>query len=225
MENAKIIQIAIDGPSGAGKSTLARALAAQLGFAYVDTGAMYRAIGLYVRDAGIAKDDAEGVVAALDGITLDLKFENGEQKLYLCGEEVGDRIRTQEISLYASAVSALPAVREFLLDMQRGIAARTSVIMDGRDIGTVILPSAQVKLFLSANDEERARRRFEELRAKGDTISYEEVLEGMRLRDKNDSSRAVAPAIPADDAIMLDNSGCTLRETVERALEIIRERI
>lgn len=225
MEKSKIIQIAIDGPSGAGKSTLARALAARLGFAYVDTGAMYRAIGLYVRDAGIVKEDTEGVISALEGITLDLRFEGGEQKLYLCGEDVGDRIRTQEISLYASAVSAIPAVRAFLLDMQRDIATRTSVIMDGRDIGTVILPSAQVKIFLSANDEERARRRFEELRAKGDTISYEEVLEGMRLRDKNDSSRAVAPAIPADDAILFDNSGCSLDETVERALEIIRERI
>ena len=224
MEN-KIVQIAIDGPSGAGKSTLARALAAKLGYAYVDTGAMYRAIGLYMRDAGIAKDDAEAIVSALSSVTLDLRFVCGEQKLYLCGVDVGDRIRTPEISMYASAVSALPPVRAFLLDMQRGIAARTSVIMDGRDIGTVILPNASVKIFLSANDEERARRRFEELRAKGDGATYEEVLADMRLRDKNDSSRAVAPAIPAADAVMLDNTGCTLEETLELALGIIRERV
>lgn len=224
MEN-KTVQIAIDGPSGAGKSTLARALSAKLGFVYVDTGAMYRAIGLHVRDAGIAKEDTASIVSALSGITLDLRFVDGEQKLYLCGVEVGDRIRTPEISMYASAVSAIPAVREFLLGMQRDIAARTSVIMDGRDIGTVILPNATVKIFLSAGDEERARRRYEELLAKGQSVTYEDVLSDMRLRDKNDSSRAIAPAIPADDAIMFDNTGYSLNETVDRALEIIKSKI
>ena len=224
MEN-KIVQIAIDGPSGAGKSTLAKALSAKLGFVYVDTGAMYRAIGLHVRDAGIAKEDTDAIVSALSGITLDLGFVDGEQKLYLCGVEVGDRIRTPEISMYASAVSAIPAVREFLLGMQRDIAAKTSVIMDGRDIGTVILPNATVKIFLSAGDEERARRRYEELIAKGQTVVYEDVLADMRLRDKNDSSRAIAPAIPADDAVMFDNTGYSLEGTVERALEIIKSKI
>ena len=221
----KIVQIAIDGPSGAGKSTLARALSAKLGFVYVDTGAMYRAIGLHVRDAGIAKENTDAIVAALSDITLDLRFVDGEQKLYLCGTEVGERIRTPEISMYASAVSAIPAVRAFLLDMQRDIAARTSVIMDGRDIGPVILPNATVKIFLSAGDEERARRRYEELLSKGQSVSYEDVLADMRLRDKNDSSRAIAPAIPADDAVMFDNTGFTLDETVDRALEIIKSKI
>ena len=221
----KIVQIAIDGPSGAGKSTLARALSAKLGFVYVDTGAMYRAIGLHVRDAGIAKENTDAIVAALSDITLDLRFVDGEQKLYLCGTEVGERIRTPEISMYASAVSAIPAVRAFLLGMQRDIAARTSVIMDGRDIGTVILPNATVKIFLSAGDEERARRRYEELLSKGQSVSYEDVLADMRLRDKNDSSRAIAPAIPADDAVMFDNTGFTLDETVDRALEIIKSKI
>lgn len=224
MEN-KTVQIAIDGPSGAGKSTLARALSAKLGFVYVDTGAMYRAIGLHVRDAGIAKEDTAAIISALSDITLDLRFVDGEQKLYLCGVEVGERIRTPEISMYASAVSAIPAVREFLLGMQRDIAARTSVIMDGRDIGTVILPNATVKIFLSAGDEERARRRYEELLAKGQSVTYEDVLADMRLRDKNDSSRAIAPAIPAEDAIMFDNTGYSLEETVERALEIIKSKI
>lgn len=224
MEN-KTVQIAIDGPSGAGKSTLARALSAKLGFVYVDTGAMYRAIGLHVRDAGIAKEDTAAIISALSEITLDLRFVDGEQKLYLCGVEVGERIRTPEISMYASAVSAIPAVREFLLGMQRDIAARTSVIMDGRDIGTVILPNATVKIFLSAGDEERARRRYEELLAKGQSVTYEDVLADMRLRDKNDSSRAIAPAIPAEDAIMFDNTGYSLEETVERALEIIKSKI
>ena len=217
-------QIAMDGPSGAGKSTLAKILAAKLGFIYVDTGALYRSIGLYMEMNGIDPKNSEAVVAALPDITLALEYHDGSQVVLLNGENVGDRIRTPQISMYASAVSAIPAVRSFLLDTQRNIAATQNVIMDGRDIGTVILPNANVKIFLVSSFETRAKRRVKELLEKGIEASYDEVLADMIERDKNDSSRAVAPLVPADDAVHLDNSELTLEGTVEAALAIIREK-
>ncbi len=219
-----MIQIALDGPSGAGKSSLARAIADALSIVYVDTGALYRTIGLYVREHNIDPRDAAAVAACLPGISLQMTHEGGEQHIYLCGTDVGDRIRTPEMSRYASAVSAIPAVRAFLLNTQRDIAATTSVIMDGRDIGTVILPQADVKIFLTASSEARAKRRTAELLAKGMETTYEEVLADMIERDKNDSTRATAPAVPAEDAVFLDNSDLTPEGTLAAALSIIRDK-
>lgn len=219
------MKIALDGPSGAGKSSLARAIAERKRIVYVDTGALYRSIGLYVRSQNIDPKDEAAVAACLPSIELRMTHEGGEQHIYLCGENVGDKIRTPEMSMYASAVSAIPAVRTFLLDTQRNIAATTDVIMDGRDIGTVILPDADVKIFLTASPEARARRRAAELAAKGIETTYEEVLADMAERDKNDSTRKTAPAIPAEDAIFLDNSDLTVEETIEKAISIINEKI
>ena len=220
-----MIQIAIDGPSGAGKSTVAKALAKKLGIVYVDTGALYRTIGYYVRMREVDPKDAVAVEALLPAVQIDLKYENGVQKVYLNGEDLGDRIRTPEMSMYASAVSAIPAVRAFLLETQRSIARKNSVIMDGRDIGTVILPDADVKIFLSASDECRAQRRCDELREKGIETTYEEVLADMKERDNNDRNRAVAPAIAAEDALPFDNSFMTPDECTEALKAIVLERI
>ena len=220
-----MINIAIDGPSGAGKSTLAKALAAKLGYIYVDTGALYRSIGLYVRRKEADPHDENAVSAFLGEIDLKLKFENGTQSVYLNGENVGNNIRTPEISMYASAVSALPAVRTFLLDLQKDIAKENNVIMDGRDIGTVILPNAQVKIFLTASDQKRAKRRYEELVAKGENVTYEKVLEELITRDHNDSTRKTAPAIKAQDAVLLDNGDLDLEGTLDAAIEIINSKI
>ena len=219
-----MIQIAIDGPSGAGKSTIAKALAAKLGIVYVDTGALYRTVGYFVRQKDVNPKDAEAVGALLPEIHIELGYENGTQKVYLNGEDMGDKIRTPEMSMYASAVSAIPAVRAFLLDTQRDIAKKNSVIMDGRDIGTVILPNADVKIFLTASNECRAQRRCDELKAKGIETSYEEVLADMIERDRNDSTRAVAPAIAAPDAITFDNSWMTADESVAAILKIVESR-
>ena len=218
-------QIAIDGPSGAGKSTVAKALAARLGIVYVDTGALYRTVGYYVRTQGADPHSAREVEALLPHIRLELRYENGAQQVYLNGEPMGDRIRTPEMSMYASAVSAIPAVRTFLLETQRAIAREHSVVMDGRDIGTVILPDADVKIYLTASDECRARRRYEELRAKGMEVDYESVLSDMRERDRNDSSRAVAPAVAAKDAIVFDNSGMQPEECVSGLMTVISKLI
>ena len=215
------MNIAIDGPSGAGKSSLAKAIAKRLGIIYVDTGALYRTIGLYVREHGVDPHDEAGVTALLPEIDLSLRFENGAQRIYLCGKDVGDTIRTPEMSLYASAVSAIGTVRAFLLETQRKVARESSVVMDGRDIGTVILPDAECKIFLTASSEARARRRTAELTEKGLKVTYEEVLADMLLRDRNDSTRALAPAVPAEDAVMLDNSDMTEEETLAAALAII----
>ena len=219
-----MIKIAIDGPSGGGKSTLAKRISRETGIIYVDTGALYRTVGYYVRGKGVAKEDREGTVALLPEIKIELVFKDGNQTVLLNGEDLGDKIREPEISMYASAVSAVPEVREFLLETQRRIACENSVVMDGRDIGTVILPDADVKIFLSASNEERARRRCEELRTKGIEASYEEVLADMNERDANDKNREVAPAVAAPDAIPLDNSGLTLDETYEAAMKIITEK-
>ena len=220
-----MIQIAIDGPSGAGKSTVAKALAAKLGIVYVDTGALYRTIGYYVRSQNTDPKDAEAVEKLLPKIHVELKYENGTQIVCLNGEDLGDKIRTPEMSMYASAVSAIPAVRSFLLDTQRDIAKKNSVIMDGRDIGTVILPNADVKIFLTASNECRAQRRCDELNAKGIPSSYEEVLADMIERDRADSTRAVAPAIAAPDAVPFDNSWMTPDECTDRLAALIKEKI
>ena len=215
------MKIALDGPSGAGKSTVAKAVAKRLGIVYVDTGALYRSIGLYVLRAGVSKDDKERVISMLSEIKLDLVFQNNTQSVILNGEDVSSLIRTGEIAMYASAVSAIPEVRTFLLETQRKIARENSVIMDGRDIGTVILPDADLKVFLTASPECRARRRYDELIAKGQQVRFEDVLDEMNERDKNDSTRATAPAVAAADAITFDNTGMGLEETVEKIISLL----
>lgn len=216
--------IAIDGPSGAGKSSVAKLLSKKLGMVYVDTGALYRTIGLYVYNKGIDKSENEKIIASLPEIDLKLTFENGSQHVLLNGDDVGDTIRTQTIAAYASAVSAIPEVRAFLLDTQRNIAKENSIIMDGRDIGTVIFPNAEIKVFLTANDVSRAKRRLAELLEKGEDTTLEKVLLQMQERDRNDSTRATAPAIPADDAVILDNSELDLEGTAAAILRIIQEK-
>ena len=220
----KHINIAIDGPGGAGKSTAAKAVAKKLDILYVDTGALYRTIGLYVRSKNVDPKDAEGVSALLPEIYLEVKYENGAQHVYLNGVDHGDAIRTPEMSMYASLVSAIPAVRAFLLEAQKDIARKNSVVMDGRDIGTVILPNADVKIFMTASAECRAKRRYDELIARGQTVKFEDVLAEMNQRDGQDSSRAIAPTKAADDAILFDNSDYTFEESVDKIIEIIKEK-
>lgn len=201
-----MISVAIDGPSGAGKSSLAKRLAADLGYVYVDTGAMYRAIGLYATRQGADLHSAEAVAALLPAITLDIRLENGTQHVYLNGEDVSEAIRAEAIGMAASAVSALPPVRAFLLDTQRSLAANQNVLMDGRDIGTVVLPDATVKIFLTASAEARAQRRRKELEEKGQPADYETVLADIRQRDYQDTHREIAPLKQAEDAILVDTS-------------------
>lgn len=208
--------IAIDGPSGAGKSTLSKLLAGKYGLIYVDTGAMYRSVGLYALRSGVASRDASGVEALLPQIQLDMRYdEAGSQRMLLNGEDVSEAIRMPEASIYASDVSAMPPVRAFLLTMQRSLAEKNAVIMDGRDIGTVVLPNAGLKIFLTADPEERARRRYDELRNKGVETTFDEVLKDMLYRDKNDSSRAAAPLKAADDAILVNTTGFSLEKSLE----------
>ena len=218
------ISIAIDGPSGAGKSTLARLLAQELRYIYVDTGAMYRAVGLYVARAGVESRDRDRIVALLPGIEIKLRYEDGVQQIFLNGENVSRAIRTEEASRYASDVSAVPEVRAFLLGAQRALAENADVIMDGRDIGTVVLPQADVKIFLTASSEERARRRYEELREKGEDVVYDDVLRHLVERDKNDSDRAAAPLRPAGDAVILDTTGNTLEQSLDVLRAVIKEK-
>lgn len=215
------IQIAIDGPSGAGKSTLSRAVAERLGIVYVDTGALYRTVGYFARSRGISLEQIDAVVPLLPEVSVEVRYEDGVQNVYLNGENLGNRIRENEISKYASAVATLPTVRAFLLDTQKKIASENSVIMDGRDIGTVILPDAQVKIFMTASDEARARRRCAELAEKGMPASYETILADMKARDAQDRNRAVAPAVAAPDAVLFDNSELAFEESVEELIRII----
>ena len=218
--------IAIDGPSGAGKSTLAKMLAEELGFLYVDTGAIYRTVGLCVFRNDIAPTDPDGVTALLPGLRLEMKHgEDGLQHMYLGGEDVTEAIRQHEISRYASLVSAIPAVRAFLLDRQREFARNNNVIMDGRDIGTVVLPDADVKIFLTASAEDRARRRYEELIQRGQKTEYPVVLRDIRERDEQDSRRAAAPLRQAEDAVLVDTTGNTLEESFSQLLQIVKERV
>lgn len=215
------IVIALDGPSGAGKSSLAKAIAKALGIVYLDTGALYRTVGLYAKRCGVDPKDEGAVLPILASLDIDVVIEDGTQKVCLNGEYVGDAIRTPEMSMYASAVSAHPAVRAFLLETQRAFARRASVIMDGRDIGSVVLPDADVKIFLTASDEVRAERRLKELLEKGQKVTFEEVLADMRARDLADSTRAAAPLKKAEDAVLLDNSSLDFEGTVSAALDII----
>lgn len=206
--------IAIDGPSGAGKSTLARRLAQELGYIYVDTGAIYRTVSLYMFRREIPITNWQAIVDALAQISLEIRYcEDGEQHMFLNGEDVTNEIRRHEISQYASEVSAIAEVRSFLLEMQRGFARRGNVIMDGRDIGTVVLPNADVKLFLTADVTDRARRRHAELLERGMNVTYETVLSDIRVRDINDAGRAVAPLRQAEDAVLVDTTGNSLEES------------
>ena len=216
------IQIAIDGPSGAGKSSISKAVAKALGIVYVDTGALYRTVGYYAREQGISREEIGKIVPLLGDIHIEVKYEGGVQCVYLNGENLGDRIRENDISMYAAAVSALPEVRAFLLDTQKDIARKNSVIMDGRDIGTVILPDAQVKVFMTASAEARARRRFIELEQKGMPQPYEIILADIIERDHADSTRDVAPAVAAPDAMLFDNSDLDLEGSIRELLNMIR---
>ncbi len=222
---AESIKIAIDGPSGSGKSTLARRLAAALGFVYIDTGALYRTVGIFASQNGIPADKPEDVCPLLAKLDLQMRLEDGGNAVYLDGKKVGEEIRTSLASQYASQVSKLPEVRAFLLETQRGIARKNHVVMDGRDIGTVVLPDAQLKLFLSASPEERAKRRWAELLAKGEQVTEEQVLADLKWRDENDSCRDIAPAKPAPDAVFLDNSVMSPEETLAAALALVRENL
>ena len=217
--------IAIDGPAGAGKSTLARKIAGEMGFIYVDTGALYRTVALYLLREGIAASQTDMVEKALKNIRVDIRFEEGVQQVYLNGEKVSDLIRTPQVSMMASSSSALPCVRQFLLEQQRQMARAHDVVMDGRDIGTVVLLEADVKIFLTASPEERARRRYEELVEKGQRVTFEEVLRDMRQRDAQDENRAVAPLKPAEDALRVDTTGETLEQSVARMTGLIRRHL
>ena len=218
--------IAVDGPSGAGKSTLAKMLAEALGYLYVDTGAIYRTVGLSACRRGVDPGDGAAVVPMLAGLDIDLRHgEDGLQHMYLDGEDVTDEIRRPEISKYASAVSALPQVRAFLMDMQRELARRQNVIMDGRDIGTVVLPGADVKIFLTAAPEDRAKRRYAELLQRGHGGDYETVLRDIIQRDENDTRRAAAPLRQAEDALLVDTTGNSLEESFDVLLNTIKHRL
>ncbi|MCD7947479.1 MAG: (d)CMP kinase [Oscillospiraceae bacterium] len=218
--------IALDGPSGAGKSTLAKRLAEELGFLYVDTGAIYRTAGLYAQRKGIAPSEAQKIAEFLPVLHITLSHgDDHRQHMYLDGEDVSDLIRRHEISQYAAAVSAVPAVRAFLLEQQRALAQNHHVVMDGRDIGTVVLPHADVKIFLTASPEARARRRFDELRERGQDVSYETVLRDILARDEADTTRADAPLKQADDAVLIDTTEINLDAALARLMQTVRERL
>lgn len=220
-----MISVAIDGPAGAGKSTIARKVSDKMGFIYVDTGALYRAIGYCAISNGINPKDCSGVSSLLNDIKISLKFKDSKQRVFIGDMDVSDNIRTPEVSMAASDVSAIPSVREFLLDLQKKLALENNVIMDGRDIGTVVLPNANIKIFLTASSEERARRRYADLKKKDDTIKFQDVLNDIKQRDFNDINRDIAPLKPADDAIIIDTTGESLEQSVTRLSSLIRERI
>ncbi len=218
------IAVAIDGPVGAGKSSIAKECAKRLGFIYVDTGALYRCIGLFCDRNGVNIDDTSRVEAALSHITLDVKIKNGTQHVYLNGYDVSEEIRLPEISMAASKVSAIPAVREYLLQFQRDMAASQNVIMDGRDIGTVVLPNAEVKIYLTADAEVRAKRRYDELIAKGNNVTFESVLADLNQRDHNDMTREIAPLKQADDAVLADTTKLDFDSSCDLLIGIIKEK-
>lgn len=221
-----MINIAIDGPSGAGKSTIAKKAAAKLGYIYIDTGAMYRTVGLYLNRLGInIKAEKEKVINSLSGINIDIKYENGEQHIFLNGEDVSSLIRTPEISMAASDSGTVLEIREKMTHLQRNLAKNNNCIMDGRDIGTFVLPDADVKIFLTADVHVRAERRYRELTEKGEQVKFEDVLSGMVLRDKNDSTREFMPLKKADDAILIDTSDLSLDESVDAVIKCIGDRI
>lgn len=220
-----MINIAIDGPAGAGKSTIAKTVSKELGYIYVDTGALYRTVGLNALRKGVDTKDAEGVIATLEGLEVSLRFIDKEQRVFLGDEDVSTAIRQNEVSMAASNVSAIPKVREFLFDLQRNIAKNNNCLMDGRDIGTVVLPDAQIKLFLTASAEARADRRYKELIEKGQTVDYDVILQEIKDRDYQDSHREIAPLKQADDAILVDSTEMNLQETIDYMLNLIKERI
>ncbi|HIV03128.1 MAG TPA: (d)CMP kinase [Candidatus Aphodoplasma excrementigallinarum] len=222
----KTVSVAIDGPSGAGKSTIAKTVAKRLGFTYIDTGAMYRTVALYALENGIDTKNADGALEqALAEIGIDISYEDGSQHIFLNGRDVSEQIRTPQVSMGASDVAAVPAVRLKLVELQRALANRQNVIMDGRDIGTYVLPDADIKIFLTADVEDRARRRYEELVQKGNSVRFADVLEDMKQRDKNDSARAFAPLCRAEDAELIDTTGASLDESVGRILSFIQMRL
>ena len=224
MCNNGMISVAIDGPAGAGKSSISRIAAKRLGFIYVDTGALYRAVGLKFSLSGADTSlncDIDGILA---DTTVDIRFKDGEQRVYLDGRDVSSEIRTPAASMMASAVSARPQVRAFLLEMQRKLARENNVVMDGRDIGTVVLPNAKVKIYLTASAEVRAERRLKELTEKGENVTFKEVYEDMVKRDWDDMHREIAPLKQAEDAVLADTTDCNFEESVELILKIVNEK-
>lgn len=213
--------IAIDGPAGAGKSTIAKKVAEKLGIVYVDTGALYRAVGLHMLNKKIDVRDSKNVVCELKNCKISMEYVDGMQKMFLCGRDVTNLIRTDDVSMAASIVSAISEVREFLLDLQRNIAKNQDIVMDGRDIGTVVLPDASVKIFLTASIDLRAKRRYYQLIASGEKVVFENVLSEMKKRDMQDMNRKISPLKQADDAILLDTSKLSLEESIESVLKII----
>lgn len=220
-----MISVAIDGPSGAGKSTISKIVAKRLGYIYVDTGALYRAIGLYTLNKKVDTKNENDVTEILNEIRVELKYINEVQHVFLNDQDVSDKIRTGEVSMAASDVSAIPSVRKFLFDLQQNLAKTNNIVMDGRDIGTVVLPFATVKIFLTASPEERATRRFEEMTEKGMQVNYDSVLEDIIKRDYNDSHRDIAPLKPAETSIVVDTTGNSLDQSVEQLYSIIHQNI
>ena len=220
-----MIAVAIDGPAGAGKSTIAKTAAKRLGFIYVDTGALYRSIGYYVIKQGKSLEIKEDIVSCLSSINVEIEFVDNEQHVILNGEDVIASIRTPEVSIAASKVSAVPEVREFLLGLQRDFAKKYNCIMDGRDIGTVVLPNAEVKIFLTASCEERANRRYKELIEKGEQVNYEDVLTDIQKRDYNDSHREIAPMKPAEDSVLVDSTGQSIEQNVQAVIDVIKAKV
>ncbi len=216
-----MIAVAIDGPAGAGKSTIAKSVAKDTGFIYVDTGAMYRTLALYLMDHNVDIDNIDELQGSLNKINVSFQYIDGTQHMFLNGNDVTDKIRTPAVSAFASKVSAIQAVRKHLLGLQKGIAETNNVIMDGRDIGTVVLPDAQVKIFLSASLEERAKRRYKELTEKGESVAFDQILEDIKKRDYQDSHREIAPLKAADDAELIDTSDLTLEESIA----VIRKKV
>ncbi|WP_295152535.1 (d)CMP kinase [uncultured Ruminococcus sp.] len=219
------INVALDGPSGAGKSTIAKAVAAKMKYVYVDTGAMYRAVACYMVTSGTDLDNKDEIIAKLKDISIKLEYMDGVQHVILNGEDVSEKIRTPEISMAASKTSAIPEVRTFLFDLQQTMAKENDIIMDGRDIGTVVLPNADVKVFLTASAEERAKRRFKELQEKGDPSTYEEVLRDIEQRDYNDTHRETAPLKKADDAVEVDTTKLDLQQSIDEICRVITEKL
>ncbi len=219
-----MINVAIDGPAGAGKSSIARAVSEKLGYIYVDTGALYRSVAYYAIKHGVKTNNSDKVTGLLKTLQIKLEFHDGQQRVFADGEDVTDKIRTPEVSMGASEVSAIPEVRSFLFDLQKKIADENNIIMDGRDIGTVVLPHAQLKIFLTASAEERARRRFAELTAKDSDITYDQILSDIIKRDENDMNRAVSPLKQADDSVLVDSTNMTIQEVIDCIEEMIKDK-
>lgn len=219
-----MFNIAIDGPAGAGKSSIAKEVSGRLGFIYVDTGALYRTVALNAIRQGIDLNDADAVISTLDDVDIQLAFEDGSQKVLLNGEDVSSKIRTEEVSAGASKVSAIPKVREFLFDLQKNIAAKNDCLMDGRDIGTVVLPNADLKVFLTASPEERAQRRYKQNLERGMEADYNQILKEVNERDYQDTHRDIAPLKQADDAVLLDTTDMTFDEVVDYLLKLVEEK-